>query len=377
MKKIISGLFATAILLALPLTAMAADFKMSNSPDGDVTVSANENTKNAVMVGSNIDISGSVSKDLYSLGGDIVLKGNVENSATILGDKISVEGNIGNILKAAGSNIDIAGNISEDVFAAGSVINLTSSSKISGSVYTASSNLKISGIVNGDVRAVAGDVVVSGTINGNLIIKDCETLTIEDGAIITGSVKYSSKTEATISPNARVGSVEFTKSESRYKLAAIATATFWAGILSGLAFLLVVFYLFRRHLQEVVNNIAKKPLPSIGAGTLFLIVVPIVVVALLFTVAGIKLAIFLGLLFALITMIAVAVSSLFLGAAIDKLVKKNTDFEITIVNLFYGFLALVILGLIPGIGGFAVFVLFLFSLGASVLYVYDKMMKRT
>ena len=102
---------------------------------------------------------------------------------------------------------------------------------------------------------------------------------------------------------------------------------------------------------------------NLGWGALAFIVAPIILVLIAITIAGMKLAGVLAILYVLFLAIAGIYSTLVMGSQLLKWIKRGDDFRADWLTILIGVVTTGILGLVPYFGGIIVFAFVLAVLG--------------
>ncbi|PIR83649.1 hypothetical protein COU18_03125 [Candidatus Kaiserbacteria bacterium CG10_big_fil_rev_8_21_14_0_10_51_14] len=368
----VPAFLALAGLLCVPIAAFAAEFRTGDQPSLPAGEVVNEDL---YMVGGNVTSAGSVRGDLIAGGGTVIVNGAVSSDLLVGGGNVTILGDVGDDVRVAGGNILIQGSVGGDVVVGGGQVNL-SGSRIGGDVAVGGGMVRLDAPVSGDVRIAGGQVNINSTVNGNVEIH-AEEVTLGPKAVIHGNLTYSATKEVILEEGAIVrGETNFTeqpdvRSAAKAGLLALASFLFVSKFLMMLVGAFTMWLMFRRFSVELVQTAAAKPLPIMGRGLIFLIVTPIVSVALLFTIVGIPLGA-VGLLAFAAAMIAVSLASpIVLGSIVHTWIFKPAQYEISWKTILLGVVLYFLIGLIPFIGGLALFALLLLVLGAAMKIKWD------
>lgn len=368
MKKIAVWLTFVLSLLVLPSVALAAEFRVSEN-EASVDVTKTEVVKNLYTAGNTINFSGVDQGDLVAAGNTLNISGQIYDSLTAAGSNVNITANVGKNARLAGSSVTVNGEVAGDLFAAGSTVSVSKDSKISGDLFVGAGVVTVDGIVSGRARISATNVVINGKIDGNLEI-DASTLTVGDSAIINGNLIYRAPEEAKISSSAVLkGTTDFQKTVakntnyiSKEKLSAVCGVFGFFGFLMGLVLLFAFVYILPKSSKKLVVESFDSFWNKVGFGFVSLVVVPIALMILACTVVGIKLAAVIGMIYFGFIAISVIAATLAIGALIMKWIEKK-DYRVDWLTILVGTLATMILGAIPVIGGFAIFIFVLAIFG--------------
>jgi len=378
MKKTIA--FLIAVIILMPTIALAAEFRAPSNNDTSVTIGKNETAKNLYTAGSLLNIDGSMKSDLVAAGGTINLNGETESDLLAAGGTLNIKGNVGKNARIAGGSVYMNGNVGEDLLAAGNMVSIDKNSVISGDFIGLGSAINIDGKIQGKAYLSGEDIKINGEINGDVTIKNVSNLTIGDSTKISGKLFYSSPNEAKISGGAQIsGGIDYKKiSTGRYKWETTKAAGVLYGILISFITLLALVLIFPRLARLAVQESSKNYLTKMGWGLFGLVAMPILIIALMVSVIGMKLAFILALLYTLFVLLASILSPLIAGSYIVKAYDKKKEFRADWVSVLVGVISLTILGLVPVISWIIVFLLFLLSLGllGTAIWKYVSLAQR-
>ena len=368
MRVALAGLFVTAILLALATPAAAADIR-----SGDVTIAQSETINDDLYVfGNNINILGTVRGDVIAAGSIVTIAGMVTGNVNAAGNAITVSGHVVGSVRAAGNTIAIDGRVEGDVVAAGSTVAVSSGAQIGRDLISGTGSVTISGPVGRDVRGSAGTLVIDGHVGRDATV-EVTTLRLTDRAVVDGSVSYGSKNEAIRAPGAVVqGKFERREPQNAAPVTPAPTATA-IDLLKGLAGLLILGLLlvvlvpgFMRRTSEAL---AVNPWASVGLGVAVLIGIPIFAV-LAFIVGAFIGGWWIGLVALALYLAAIAISLPVAAVAIGRWVLARVNLARDLpVALVVGVIVLVLLSVIPYVGGLIAFFACLLGLGAMALAI--------
>ena len=224
-----------------------------------------------------------------------------------------------------------------------------------------------------ELTVYASDVFIDGTVEGDIVVS-AGNVEIGKNAHIKGTLHVDAPQEPVMQRGAEVGNVEYTHTEKDESAEDAAMAT--AGVLSGLAifFAIVGFFgtlimavlaewLFARYTKAAANIIRTRTGATIGTGIVGTLVSPVALIILCVLVVTIPVAI--ALLFALITMGAVAGG--FAGASLFKLAfPKLGQFKCALA----GGAIVGIASAIPVLGSIVKIVAFAYLLGYVLQTIY-------
>jgi cytoskeletal protein CcmA (bactofilin family) len=225
-----------------------------------------------------------------------------------------------------------------------------------GDVVVIDGNVVVRGTVHGDLVAISGDVTIRGVVTGD-VVTVAKRATLGRRARIGGSLKWE-QDRPVVAPGAVVsGKVE--KLSSSFGTPGLEVAIgFW--LIVSLSFIiggLILVVIAPAAADAAVRAARASTGATVITGILALILLPIIAVALLFTVVGTPIGI--GLLLVLGPLYAVAyiAGAMLLGRRIRKSAGRVGAFLV-------GMVILRLLALIPGVGTLISLIATIFGLGA-------------
>lgn len=315
-----------------------------------VPVNAKEINHFHALANDNISFKDVVKGDSAIAGNLVDVLGNIDGIGFVAGNTVNINGEL-EYGFVAGNNISINGNIGKSIYVAGNKIIISNDAKINRDAFIVGNDITLSGNINRDVSIGASVVTIKSDakISGNVSLTT-EKLVIQDGASITGTLKYNEDAKKEISNNANIGKV------ATYSQETTDDSNNYIDVLSSILNMIVVFVVLATVLPkcfskttgiyEESNNYFK----GIGIGLLILICVPIVCLFLLISSIGISLGLILAVLYGVGIYISYVIAGFILGdTIITKLLKQDIN------NYFIGVIGIIIMKLlilVPVIGGF-------------------------
>lgn len=328
----------------------------------------------AFFAAADLVVTAKSSDDVFAAGGDISLNGAQADHLIALGGDIVVSGSAFQDIVAAAGDIDlVSGSVSDDLVAAAGDINIQTGFDIGGSAIITGGNVTINAPVGGELRAAGADLRLDSSVNGDVQLIG-EKVLIGPAARIGGDLRHRAR-EIEIDPAARIaGEVIKLEPPKRPDLeewgvkAAAAAVAFALAFMIGMGILIVAIALALPALMESARSmIREKPMSTLGIGFLISIAGPAVVAVLFVTVLGIPLALMIIILIAAAAPIAIAASAYCAGMTARGAATRNAAQPGAFARAMWSALAacgLVILGLIPILGGVVWTIAYIFGLGA-------------
>lgn len=227
--------------------------------------------------------------------------------------------------------------------------------------------LVVEGDVVGSLNSTAGTIRVNAKIGGDILATASESLTFGDNAEVIGNVTYTSPQDAVRAQDAQItGDINRFDFMTEGGQDALRTIAFQVSVL---LFTVCTFYLLgRKYLHEIVERATHHTGMSGLVGIGVLLVIPFVSAILLVSVVGSIVGVALLLIYFLLMIASFACAAVLLGYIVQKMLTGKTGIKIQTVGM--GVVLLMLVSLVPGIGGFLVFAAVLISLGALSLALY-------
>ncbi len=365
----------TTLLLALIIgVSLSAPHVLAAPASFSAAQSLNSTTSapgNLYVGGTTVVLTAPVAGDFTALGGSIVTAAPISGDELLLGGSITSRARVNGDFRAIAGSITISEPVNGDVVAfglsvydtaraGGSVFivaaNTTLAGGAAGPVTVYGNNIALSGDFAGDVQVTAGSrlsVAPNTTIHGKLSYEAPEMTKIPDSAVIDGGVAY---TNASYLPDPGTSRILSLISIGFFLIIRIIGTLILAGLLAGL---------FPKFAEMLVGRIfaerRRDLLLALLLGFAVIVAAPIVIALLLLTFVGIGLGLLLGILYALLALLALLYAGITLGGLIVRYGMKRES--IVWHDGVLGVLILSFVTLIPFAGIPIVFLLSCLSAG--------------
>src|SRR5436309_1364201 len=360
-----------ALILALtPSPAAAADIRQGQ----DITIGTTETIDDDLYAfGTNIAINGTIHGDLIAAGSNITVDGNVTGDVVAAGNIIAIRGQVGGSVRAAGNSIVVDGKVANDLLAAGNEVTILSNGRLGRDAILGAANVTVSGQIARDLQAGGTNVKIDGAVGGN-VLATVEKLQLTDRASVGGSLTYTSKNEAQIANTSSVkGSIARKTPETGRAPLVTGTAAVVLEWLKGLIGLLIlgilVVFFFPGFSRRAGEALVRSPLLTLAIGALVLIGLPILSIVF-FAVGALIGGWWIGFvvlaLFGVALALSIPVAAVGVGGALLRIARRPVPVWLA---LFIGLVALLLVALIPILGGVVIFCALLFGLGATTIAV--------
>lgn len=324
--------------------------------------------------GGTVTIEGTVTGDLLVGGGNVFFSGSVAEDAALGGGNVQITGTVAEDLRVGGGNVIMSGSTGGDLVATGGNVHITSSAVINGDIIGAGGRILIEGRVNGDAQLFGGDIEINGAIQGPVTVTAGQRVRLGPEARLGSDLSYRAPSEFERAEEAEVsGSISFEPS-IRPEREAAGFLTFWwiAKLLMTLATAGVLYLLFRRRVRSTVEEGISRFGSSILFGFIGLVVTPIAIIILFVSIIGIPLGILVGLMYMIWLVLGWATAGIIFGSLIFSWIFRTYPLRVDLLTILVGVLAIEALMLIPFIGWFAAFVLWLMALGSIGSRSYSR-----
>jgi cytoskeletal protein CcmA (bactofilin family) len=353
------------LAFALPQAALATEFKSGPS----VQVSKDETIKGDVyFTGQELSVDGTIDGDLYVWGQEAAIRGHVTGDVFLFVQSARVEGQVDGSVRGFCNNITVSGTIDRSLMTWAQVVHVDSRGTVGKSLTAFSQTLGIDGKIGRDLLIRNQSTRIAGTIGGNIDEKS-ETLTIDDSAVIDGTIHYTGEKEPNVSKKAKLASeVQYSHSVKHREQFGKSTV-FWALFLAGafVVFGLVLFLVMPSFSREAVQA-AESYGASMGLGVLVLFAVPIASLIACITVVGL----FVGCSTFALWLIAFYAAQPVVGGVLGQwILGKTTDSWGRIGRMALGVLLIRAVTLLPH-GGWLKLLVILWGIGAISLALYRR-----
>ena len=358
------------VLALTPSPAAAADIRQGQ----DITIGPSETIEDDLYaVGTNISINGTIHGDLIAAGNNISVDGTVTGDVIAAGNSIAIRGQVGGSVRAAGNMIVLDGKVTNDLIFGGSEVTILSNGRVGRDAVIGSANATITGQIGRDLQAGSTNLKIDGGVGGN-VLTTVDRLQLTDRATIGGNLKYTSKNEAQIANASSVkGSTERqVPQDGRAPLVTgpAALVVEWLKGLIGLLILgiLVVFF-FPGFSRRAGEALVRSPWLTLAIGALVLIGLPILAIVF-FAVGALIGGWWIGFvvlaLFVVVLALSIPVAAVGVGGALLRMTRRPVPVWLA---LFIGLIVLLLVALIPILGGLVIFCALLFGMGATTIAV--------
>ena len=331
--------------------------------------------------GAAVQILEATQGDVVVAGGSVSIIKPVNGDVLAVGGAINISTDVGDDIRAAGGSVTLVGNIGDDAVVAGGNVVVDSATTIGGRAWLFGNTIHIEGIVEGELRAQAHRIILSGRVNGDVDLL-ANTIEIEPGAVIKGKLSYSAPKDAVIREGAII---EGEVSQSKFEINTNHANKQGNGFLGALMYYLsltasaiVIVFIFPVRTLMATQQLEDTPFKSAGTGLVILLATPIVALMLLVSVLGMPLGFVLLGLYLSTLIIGFLIAVIWLGDLAFRKLGKQPDSSklIRAASIAVGAALLMIIDVIPFVGGLIFFIISVMGIGGLVLFLYSAYLNR-
>ena len=320
--------------------------------------------------GEDVLASGSAPTVMDSVPGDVILAGrDVLFSGASGGDYLgtggmqTIGGRIHGSIRAAGGELHVAAAVDRNATIAGGHVELDSAAAIGGNAYLFAGSVKFNGTVRGGLVATGGSITLNGIVGRNVDVAGGE-LIVGPHAQIAGNLRYRVPARKVhIDPAARITGTVTALPVSR------GWGFFrWLWMLGFLLAGVVVVALFPRFTAAAAEILPQSPVRAalVGLGWIILAAIAIIIAAV--TIVGIPLALLTATLYVALVYLGRIPVAVWLGELLLR-GRTRAGRDGMIARFLIGGLILLLVQLLPFLGGLAIGIATCLGIGALLLRI--------
>jgi len=369
--RLVRLLASVALILALsPSRAVAADIRQGQ----EITIGSSDTIEDDLYAfGSDIAINGTIHGDLIAGGNNISIDGTVTGDVIAAGNVVQIRGQVGGSVRVAASRVVLDGKVTNDFVAAGNELTILGNGKVGRDAILAGADATISGPIGRDLQVGGGNAKIDSAVGGN-VKATIERLQITDRGSVGGSLKYTSKNEAQIANASSVkGSIERQAPDNGRAPLFTGTAALVVEWLKGLIGLLIlgilVVFFFPGFSRRAGEALVHSPWMTLAIGVLVLIGLPILSIvffAVGYLIGGWWIGFVVLALFVVALALSIPVAAVGIGGALLRIARRPVPVWLA---LLIGLVVLLLIALIPILGGIVIIGALLFGMGATTIAV--------
>jgi len=363
---------AVIALVAAGLTAATATEFRSGSV---VSVSGGDVLDDVIAGGDDINFDAHVLGDVIAAGRTVTLgdSGSVDNSFMAFAQKVDVNGVVVNSVRSFAQDVTVRGHVERNVMAFAQSVLIDTRAWVEKDVNAYGSQIIMRGHIGGNLRTSGDHLTISGQVDGD-VQAECAKIVILSSAIIGGSLKHSPEADVKVDDGAQIlGGVSKLEPKAETKKGYTFGSFLWDvwRYLGSFVVGCVILVLFGRYMGEVSTAVTQASLRTLGVGILFLVGLPIIVVASALTLIGIPA----GILVLALWIILLYLADIFVGRALGDWIlarvrsgRPSSPFT----ALAIGLLLITLLLAIPYLGFVIKIAVFALALGGFFSAAYQR-----
>ncbi len=307
------------------------------------------------IAGGTVEVRGTVDGDVVAAGGTVGLYGPLSGGVLVGGGTVTVGGTVGRSVRGAGGTVTLAGRTAADAVVAGGNISVEPDAVIGRDLVAAGGRLQVSGSVGRNALLGGRTIVISGRVGGDVDASGGQVVLLPT-ARIEGRLRYLADQGVEIQPGAQVaGGVERIPSPPAppraYRPAAFGFFGLALELLWLMAIGVVALLAAPRGVARVVERVRTQFGPSLLAGFVLMVVVPVAALLVAFTVVGIPLSVIAMLLYLATLYAGQIFTATWLGDRILHGVRRAPGATLSpYAALILGVIILVVLVAVPFVG---------------------------
>lgn len=288
------------LLIGACVTFAAGQVEQQSSSPVTITQSIDDDL---VAAARELTVQAEVNGDLAAAGGRVTITAPVDGYVMSAGRTVILDGSVGNDVWAAGESVDVNADVSNNAMLAGRTVRLGPEAMVGHDARLAGNTVTIEGRIERNLRIGADTARIGGTVGGD-VRADAREVTILPNTVINGDLVVRASKPPTISPGATI------RGETRYEPLERASWFSWPWVWIGSLLSLLVLGFGAVALSSAwPARVAATMRARLGATTLIglcvLVLTPIVVGILAFTLIGIPLAIVLSALYVAVLLLSI------------------------------------------------------------------------
>jgi hypothetical protein len=347
---------ASAFLLIVCPSARAEKGPIITSTNTWRLEAADALERTTFVIAPGVEVAGSAKNDSFWIAETIQLDGLFHNDAWAIGSETRLNGIFHDHARVAARSLHVNAAISNGLWAAAGSIATTTNSMLGGDNYLFANNLSLLGDINGNLHARGNQITLGGNITGDVHLYGND-IVIRPGTVINGSIHYDTAGEPIIVGSASKVSGEVKRmippaneeTSSSWQFGfGLFSGLFWfaAALLVGLPFMLI----FPRFTGKAVQGLRASTVKCGLVGLAALILTPIFLFMLFFTIVGIPMVFVTAAAYGLLLYFGKFPVALALGSAL-LMRRGQISFSLALLALVIGLAVFYSMAMVPLVGG--------------------------
>ncbi len=346
------------------------------------------------LFGNNITVNAPVYGDIVCAGGTIFFMDTIDQDLLVAGGKVTINGYVSDDIRCIGGELLLNNTINGDLIIGGGKITINKSATIAGALIMTGGDMVFEGQVNENARIYAGQCLFNGRaardfefkgeslkfngiVDGKSIIS-AQTLVLGELAVFNNQVRYYvSGAKVNFDKALKNGSADFDASlkfneDKWYFLGGVSIFTLIWYIGVAILLILILQYVFGRQISIAAHGINDSVWKSLGAGLLFIIGIPVLVILTMVTIIGVPLGLIVGINYLVIILIASIISSLVYGHWLAHRINVEITYKNLVLISMGVFIFIKLISITKGIGWLLNLILISIAFGSILLHIRLK-----
>ncbi|HVN30874.1 MAG TPA: hypothetical protein VMT45_02710 [Thermoanaerobaculaceae bacterium] len=251
------------------LALLAASAVWAAARAGQTVVVGTEESvpEDLYVVGSDVTVLGTVNGDLVVAGGNVRVEGPVTGSILAAGGRVELIGPVGGSVRAVGGEVVLRAAVPRDAVLAGGKLSIARGAAVGRDLLAAGGAVDVAAPVGREARLAGQDVVLGGPVSGDVMI-EAGTLRLASGARLGGRLAYGSDKALVRDEGASVaGPIEHHEPRITASTRPLPLALRWArAVLGFLALGLLWRALAPGTLERTEEALVRDPWSSLATG---------------------------------------------------------------------------------------------------------------
>lgn len=366
----------SAVFVMAALAVTAPGRAQSPAASSSHTTAPAPSPDNHYAAGQRVHVAQPVLGDVVVAGREVTIPHRVSGDILAAGWRITLSGQADDDVRVAAGEVVFDSPIAGDLTAAANTITVGPAARVMGRTWLTGSHVQMAGLFDREVEVAGGTVQISGEVRKPLHVI-AERVEVLPGARILAPFSYQSPAEATIAAGAVVqGPITYQHIDARdardaRSFPVVSTVMFVAHMFVAGLFVLAVA---PRLATSVTRTVRTRPAWHLVTGFVLLVTIPSAAILLTLTIVGIPVGVTLGIVFLLMLPIAVLATAFAVGdaeAALFRIPSLDTTGQRALA-LAAGILTLAFVRAVPVLGTLVMFGCVILGLGAVATWGYRQ-----
>jgi len=373
LNQFVLGSFSLALFL-LFLAASNADAVIFESGDEVAIESSSELADDLIATGKIVTIDGAIHGEALTFSNRLRMRGTVHGAMISAAASLNIDGTIEGSLVGGGRNIYIEGNVEGSSYLLAQAIEISPSAILLRDLHGCAGEVLLEGRIVGDLVGYFGGAIIDGTVDGDLDIS-CDQLEIRESAEILGNLTYTSSSEAIIEDGAVIsGSIKRIEPDELISDSDFSGLVWVARLYSFIAILivgLIALFVMGDLFRTTTNSIRENGARAAGFGIIFYAAGVVAVFFLFITGVGLPASILISLIMGIVFFVA----KIFVASALGSVIFRKGETAgngILAVQLALGLAILGILFAVPVVGWFFYLITAIVGSGGLTLSCFKR-----